>query len=99
RANAATSMVHQEREHVVAKPFEHGGGNEVESDDDPRVSEVRRDQLLQVQGIMSAGNAEKLNVAGSGGGIQNPIKDRADQQILECVEGPHGSHKHDRRQY
>ena len=54
--------------------------------------------MLQVYGMLRARNVKQLNVLRPGRGIQNAVKNRTDQQILESVERTDRSHEQNRRQ-
>ena len=60
---------------------------------------MRRNELLKVYGMMRAGNYEQLDILRSGRGIQNAVKYRTNQKILETIEQSHSRHEHNGRQY
>src|SRR4030081_955776 len=52
-------------------------------------------ELLQVHGMMPAGNGEELYVLGTGRGIQDAIEYRPNQQIFKSIKRADSRHEQD----
>jgi hypothetical protein len=48
---------------------------------------------LQVDDVTCPGNSEELDVVGTGGGVQNPVKNRLEQQDAKRLEEAYSGHQ------
>ena len=90
--HAEAGIVHEIRAGIVADSLDDGGCNQGKRDNGPGIGKARRHELLQVHRIVREGIEEELNFLRSGCGIEHPIEDRTDQQILESIEAAHRGH-------
>ena len=94
--HAEAGMVHQVGPRIVADSLQYRGGDQRKGHDGSNIVEIRRHELLQIDGVPGVG--KKLNGTGTGRRIQKAVENRTDQQDAEGIEQSHRAHQHDRCQ-
>src|SRR5689334_19562468 len=84
--HAETCVVHQVGTGVIKNTLEHGGADQGKRHDGPRVLEMRRYQVLQVNGVLGAGVGKQGEPLGLRSGVQDAVENGADKQNAERVQ-------------
>ena len=90
--HAEAGVIDQIGSRIIQDSFENGGSHKGEGNDCPRILEVRRNELLQVDHVAGSGQFEELHLAGGRARIQHPVEDRSNKQHAEGVEQTNRGH-------
>src|SRR5207302_10367 len=84
--------------YVIAQAFDDRRAHQGRGHNTQRIVPILGHELLKIDGVLEAGKSlEQRNVLRRRAGIQNLIKDWADQQHTEGIEQAHDGHENDRK--
>ena len=91
-------VVDQVRPGIKADALDDRGRHQGNGHHGPGIGKVLRDEVLQIDGVLGAGNGEQRDVARLRGRMQHAVQHGADQQQAEGVQQADQRHQHHRAQ-